>query len=93
MKSTLVIDENNFFVHSHESEDVIIILNLNENSKEYLKLSGFAADVVKYIVSHPKCIPNELEIHLQSIYEFSEDDIKKELQQVIKKLEEQSVLS
>ena len=93
MKDTIAIDETKFFIHSHDSEDVVIILNLNDNSNEYLKLSYFAADVVRFIISHAKCTVDELTTHLTGLYESSEKEIKKEISQVFQKLEEYSILS
>lgn len=86
------LNSEKFFVHFQDKNETVVILNYDEQSNTYFRLTHFGAAVVHFVNSHPNCTHEELLAHLQENYEGSDDKIASELEKVLTHLHENELL-
>lgn len=91
-QTSFTIDESKFLIHFQDNNSSVVILDYDESSQQYYRLTDFGSDVVSYILGHPGTSFNEIAENLTQTYDASLDKVESNLNEVIQKLSEQSIL-
>lgn len=86
------INEDQYFVHFKDDGESAFILNYDDSASDYFQLTGFASDVVSFILKHQGCSLDDIHKELAPMYDSSESDFKSELNKVMGKLSEHNVI-
>lgn len=88
-----IFKKDEFFIHfQNEDKSTAVIMSYEEESNSYFRLTDFAADVAAYLSENTKKSFEDIFRYVKPRYEGTAEDIKTELQKVLDKLVEHSIV-
>ncbi len=86
------LNEDELFIHFQDNGDSAVMLHHDEDLNYYFRVTHFGADVLAFLQENPGCTFDQIVENLVSQYDSSPSAIKVELQKVIDKFIENSIL-